>query len=248
MKSFFILTLLLFSNQVFAQNVNGYVIDDITKLPIENVQVITENSTTFTSATGKFNLGILKNGAKISFRNVGYETYEVSITKEMLKDTLRISLKSSPINLNAVIIKGARNYKLDSLNLRKEYAKVFDYKAPRISDIFIQKSPSYKSPFANTNPNSTASIISLNVLQVFNLLGKNKTPVSKLKQTLLKDEDMNYVDHVFSKGKVELITHLKADSLQNFMQRYRPTIQEAKRLNEYEMILYIKKSYSEFIK
>jgi len=248
MKTLFILAFLLFSNQLFAQNVNGYVLDGATKLPIQNVQVITENSTVFTNAVGRFSLGNLKNDAKISFRSMGYETYELTINNETAKDTLRINLKSAPISLKEVTIRAARNYKLDSLNLRKEYAAVFNYKAPSLSDIFIQKSPSYKSPFANTNPNSTASIVSVNILQIFSLLGKNKTPTSKLKQTLLKDEEQNYVDHVFSKDKIESITHLKGDSLQNFMQRYRPTVQEAKRQNEYEIILYIKKSYAEFIK
>ncbi|MFA6277038.1 MAG: carboxypeptidase-like regulatory domain-containing protein [Pedobacter sp.] len=248
MKTLFILAFLLFSNQLFAQNVNGYVLDSTTKLPIQHVQVITKNTTAFTNVAGKFSIGALKNGEKVSFRSMGYETYELTINSSTPKDTLRISLKSTTISLKEVTIRAARNYKLDSLNLRKEYAAVFNYKAPSFSDIFIQKSPSYKSPFSNINPSSTASIVSVNFLQVLSLLGKNKTPTSKLKQTLLKDEEQNYVDYVFSKEKIESITHLQGDSLQNFMQRYRPTIQEAKRQNEYEIILYIKKRYAEFVK
>lgn len=38
------------------------------------------------------------------------------------------------------------------------------------------------------------------------------------------------------------------DSLQNFMNAYRPSIEEVKQMTDYQLLLYIKKSYDEFIK
>lgn len=97
--------------------------------------------------------------------------------------------------------------------------------------------------------NSTASIVSVNLLSLVSLLSKKSNdPTSKLQQTLLKDEETAYVDRMFSKQKITTLTSLKGDSLLDFMDDYRPTIKQAKEMTDYEMMLYIKKSYAEFIK
>lgn len=248
MKQLLIIYLLLFSTNLFAQNVNGYVIDSVTRLPIGNAQVNTKNSTVLTNEDGKFNLSNIIVGDRISIRLIGYEPVELIIKREMLNGFINIKLQSKSIVLREVKIRTNRNYKKDSLELRKEYAYVFNYQKTKITDAFIKVDPNYKSPHANINPNSTASILKLNVLQIVGLLGKSKTPISKLKQTLLRDEEENYVDHIFSKTKIEASTPLKGDSLQKFIQRYRPTYLDAKRMNDYQVILFIKKSYAEFIK
>jgi hypothetical protein len=248
MRQTLIIILVFFSTNLFAQNVNGYVIDSVTRLPIANAQVNTKSSTVLTNEAGKFNIGNVSIGDRVSFRLMGYETYELVVKKEMLNAAINIELQSKSINLREVKINTSRNYKKDSLNLRKEYASAFNYQDPKFTDAFIKVDPNYKSPHTNINPNSTASILKLNVLQIVGLIVKNKTPISKLRQTLLKEEEENYIDHIFSKSKIEASTFLKGDSLQNFIHRYRPTYVEAKKMNEYQAILYIKKSYTEFIK
>lgn len=248
MKQLLLLYLLFISTNLFSQNVKGYVVDSITRLPIVNAQVNTKNSTVLTNEDGKFSATNVSVGDRISFRLMGYEPVELIIRKEMFNGVMSIKLRSKNIDLREVKIRTNRNYKKDSLDLRKEYAYVLNYQKPKITDAFIKVDPNYKSSHANINPNSTASILKLNVLQIVGLLGKNKTPISKLKQTLLRDEEENYVDHIFSKTKIEVSTPLKGDSLQKFIQRYRPTYLEAKKMNEYQIILFIKKSYTEFIK
>jgi hypothetical protein len=79
-------------------------------------------------------------------------------------------------------------------------------------------------------------------------LGKNRSPTTKLQQVLLKDEQINYVDQVFSRQKVVELTHLKGDSLQTFMDKYRPSAGAARTMSDYEMMIYIKKCYLEFEK
>ncbi|TCC93931.1 hypothetical protein EZ428_03930 [Pedobacter frigiditerrae] len=248
MKQLLIIYLLLFSTNLFAQNVNGYAIDSVTRLPIANAQVHSKNATVLTNENGKFGISNASIGDRVSFRIMGYEILELIVKKEMFNSPINIYLATKGIDLREVKIKTNRNYKKDSLDLRKEYANVFNYQSPKFTDAFIKVDPNYKSPHTNINPNSTASILKLNVLQIVGLLGKNKFPVSKLKQTLLKDEEEKYIDHVFSKSKIETSTLLKGDSLQTFTQRYRPTYLAAKKLNDYEVILYIKKSYAEFIR
>jgi len=222
--------------------------DSSSHLPINNVQVISTNETVLTDINGKFNLSKGKAEDRISFRIMGYETHEIILPNQPSKDSLQVYLKAATIDLKEITIRTNRNYKLDSLTLRKEFSNVFNYKGPAVKDMFVTIDPNYKPPLALVKPASTASIVSVNVLQVFSLFGKKKVQTTKLKQILLKDEEANYVDQVFSKTKIQLVTLLKGDSLQTFMQRYRPSAIEARKMSGYLMELYIKKSYAEFIK
>ena len=230
----------------FAQEVKGVVKDVNSRLPIANVKIITVKATILTNSEGKFILSDIKLGSKIAVRIMGYETTELTINK--LSDTLRIYLRQNAIMLNEVSIKTKRNYKRDSIDLRKEYANAFTYKGPNISDMFIEKDIDYDSPFGFTNPRSTASIVSLNVLQIINLFSKKQVQTTRLKQTLIRDEQINYADEVFSKDKVKSITGLGGEALIKFMNLYRPSALTLKKMTGYELTIYIKKSFQEFIK
>lgn len=242
----FVFVFLINTFTVFSQELNGKVVDATSQLPISGVQVISHNATTTTNEQGFFRLAKVQGGQKIGFRVMGYETYEITFSND-LTDTLRIGLKPNKIIvLNEVTIKTARNYKLDSLKLRKEYAREFNFKGPSIMDMFIQRSPNARSnlPYAN----STASLVGVNLLQVFGALGKKKQATTRLREALLRDEEANYINQFFSKEKIEELTPLRGDSLLRFMQKYRPSILQAKSMSGYEMVLYIKRSFTEFSK
>jgi len=234
------------STSIFAQDLKGVVRDLNSQLPIANAKIIMAKATILTNDNGQFVVASFKPGDFIAIRIFGYETIELKVNK--LTDTLRIYLKQDPIALQEVMIKGKRNYKLDSLTLRSEYASAFAYKGPSISDMFIGRDPNYDSPFAFTNPKSTASLVSLNLLQVASLFGKKKVQKSRLKQTLIRDEQLNYSDEVFSKDKVKSITGLEDEALLKFMNHYRPGTPTLKKMTAYELTIYIKKSYQEFLK
>jgi hypothetical protein len=241
--------LLVFSGSlsVFSQNVKGVVKDATSRLPISNVQIITLKATVLTNSKGEFILSSMKLGDPIAVRIMGYETVELKLKN--ITDTMWVYLKQAAIVLNEVQIYTNRNYKLDSLKLRKEYAGAFVYKGPNFSDMFIEKAwrkDEYIPSF--TNPRSTASMVSLNLLHVASLFGKKKVQNTRLKETLLRDEELNYVDHVFSNDKVESITGLNGEQLIKFMDIYRPTVLSLKKMTGYELTVYIKKSYEEFMK
>ncbi len=86
------------------------------------------------------------------------------------------------------------------------------------------------------------------MLSVISLMGKKPNPQSKLQQKLIKEEEERYLDSTFSKRMVQNLTGLRRDSLQTFMQLYRPNIDTAKYMSDYDIILHIKKSYQEYIK
>ncbi|MEJ5994038.1 hypothetical protein WG904_06340 [Pedobacter sp. Du54] len=244
---FIFILLLSWPTFVFAQDLKGVVKDVNSRLPIENAQIISLKATVLTNKKGEFKLENVNLDDRIAIRIMGYETVELTLQK--LADTLRIYLRQDPFALKEIIIKGKRNYKLDSLNLRKEYAREFAYKGPSFSDMFIGKVPKkndYVPSFANGS--STASLVSLNLLQVASLFGKKKSRNTKLKETLLRDEELNYVDHVFSKDKIKLLTGLEGEALIKFMNLYRPSILTLKKMTGYELTVYIKKCYVEFAK
>jgi hypothetical protein len=243
----FILMMLCTSTSLLAQNVKGIVRDVTSGLPISNAQIITSKTIILTNNKGEFILENIKLGTPIAVRIMGYETFELMVKD--LNDTLKIYLKQSAIALKEVQIRTKRNYKLDSLNLRKEYASAFGYKGPSFSDMFIEKGGrknEYVPSF--TNPRSTASLVSLNLLQVATLFGKKKARNTRLKEALLRDEELNYVDHAFSKDNVKSITGLDGEQLIKFMDFYQPSALSLKKMTGYELTLYIKKSYEEFIK
>lgn len=247
MRLFLLIFFISLSNLVFSQHLTGLVIDEATKKPIRNARVVTSSNDTYTTSTGSFILSNFQSGDTITVSHQGYEVYRIQHSNRSITDTLIILLKNSSIVLEEVRINGIRNYRMDSLNKRKEYAHFFDYKAPKLKDIFITKSPNGStqySPFQN----STSSLVSVNLLSVFALLSKNKAPTSKIQKQLIKDEEYNYVNNRFSKEKVQSLTALKGDSLQNFMNEYRPSIQEVKQMTDYQLILYIKKSHETFNK
>lgn len=239
---------MLLSFQLYAQHLNGIAVDRISKLPVANANVSTALLTVFTSAVGKFSLTNLHFGDTIKITCIGYKPYKL-ILDTAESDTIHIYLDQSPILLKDVIINGIRDFKKDSIRNRKQFASIFAYKSRRLTDIFTTKSPySYVPYSSNTASNNTTSIISLDLLSLADLLTKNGVPASRLQKAMLKEEENNYVEHVFSKIKVSIITSLKGDSLQDFMDQYKPSIQAIKKMTDYGLILYIKKSYTEFIK
>lgn len=244
MKPYLLFLIVLIANQSFAQTVDGTVLDAYSKAPIPNAQIITPTSLSLTNNVGKFKLTNIKAGDKFAVRIMGYETREFIINSNT--DSFHILLKQSILQLNEVMVKTKRNYRSDSLRLRKEYAAVFAYKPPNFTDMFIKVDPSYRSPSANINPSSTASIIKFDVLSALSLIGKKKNTTSKLKATLLKTEETNYVDHLFSKDKIVDITKLQGDSLITFMNRYRPSSVRLRKMTEYQLLQYIKLSGLEF--
>ncbi|MFC3561817.1 hypothetical protein [Pedobacter jamesrossensis] len=179
-------------------------------------------------------------------KKLGYEDYEINLNNNF-KD-ITIYLKPSAINLNDVLILSKRDYLNDSLKMRKDYANVFAFKAPTIKDMVVEKGWRYPTVGYNLVSNSTSSIVSFDILKTIGLLTKNKSSISKLQKVQLRDEEMNYVNHRFDAEKIASITKLEGDSLQNFIRIYRPSATEIRKMNDYQILMYIKKNYVEFIK
>jgi hypothetical protein len=243
-----ILILMLLPLSLFAQHITGTVVDKSDELPVVFANVSSPSQVTVTSYAGTFALTNLNPGDTIKVTCIGYKPYK-RVYKKAKADTVIIYLQQSSILLKDVNVKARHNFRQDSLNVRRQFSAIFDYKAPGFKDLFITRDPYVYIPYNYIDaPNSTATIFSVNLLSVIDVLSKNKAPETKLQKTLLQDEENTYVDRSFSKQKITDITNLKGDSLLNFMDDYRPTIAQAKKMSDYDMVKYIKKSYADFIK
>ncbi|WP_113651553.1 carboxypeptidase-like regulatory domain-containing protein [Pedobacter namyangjuensis] len=242
--------LILFSfylPNVFAQKLSGFVKDAVSHNPIANAQVHTVKNTVITDAQGKFELADVKAGDKFSIRIMGYEIKELTVVA-VNPAPITVYLNLDAVSLNTVVISTKRDYKKDSTDIRNQFASVFAYKPPSFTDMFVTVDPSYRSPHANINPNSTASILRFNALSAFKLFGKKNKQTSKAKEMLLSDEREKAIDNRFSKEFVMSVVPLTGNDLLAFMDKYRPKPNDLKQMNGYELVGYIKKSYAEFIK
>lgn len=250
MKIVYTLILSLFTQQLFAQKLNGLVFDKETKQPVYNANIAMGLFRVVTSTDGRFTLNNVQLGDKLEISCVGYETYHMTVKVERADPEI-IYLSRTSIALKEFKVMGMRKYRKDSLQTRQDFKSVFAYKPPRptIKNMFIFRSAATQpKTFNGRDINSTSSLVSLDLMPLLSMIGAKKNPVSKLQKRLLKKEDDNYVDQVFSKQQVAALTKLKEDSLENFITRYRPSVTAAKKMSGYEMITYIKKSYMEFIK
>lgn len=229
-----------------AQQVIGVVRDKNTLELIPHAAVKCGNSLQVTDINGKFILTDAKPADTVRVTYLGYAVY-YGLVGRHVKDTLKIYLAPITNILQDVNIRGKHDRKIDSLQNRREFSSAFNYKAPTFYDALNKVNRYQSEPYNHTGAaNGNAQIVNVNMLAVLGLIGKNKTPDSKLHDLVLKDEMLNYVDEHFSKERVQRLTKMQGDSLDNFIYLYRPGIGRIKTMSEYDIDVYIKKSYAEY--
>lgn len=235
---------LCFAGKLSAQQQAITIFDDDTKLPVISATVFVKSMLTFSDVYGRVTLNFnnILVGDTLKITHIGYRPWQFIIGQAKIPS--KIYLHPDSVILSSVFIKGRRAKNQDSLNLRKEFAKTFTYKPVGVGDIFVKRSMYERS----NRPNNTSELATINVLQVMRLFGKHKDKTTKLQRTLLQDEEETYILGRFSKEKIKSITHLSDDSMKLFMIRYRPAKAKVEKINDYDMLLYIRKCYADFKK
>ena len=236
MRLFFFFYLVFLTLSTNAQLIRGKVIDRQSGKPLSNIIIKMRYSQTASGPNGEFMI-IPSKQDTIYFSGFGYATYPLIYRDDNPKEVL-IQMVESGINLDEVAIFSKRNHKADSLQLRKEYAKEFNYKPPGLKSIFVPVSPGQKRmPF---------EFVSLNLGGVISLLTQKYSKASKFKKRLLKDESLSYIDSRFSQDRIVQLTKLSGDSLYLFIEKYQPQKETLISWSDYELMTYIKSSYKEF--
>lgn len=236
MKYLLLFVFIIITGACYGQQVKGKVVNKDTKLPINGAMVSTGNRVVFTNILGDFSIAASGNDS-LKITSLGYKPFRLKVINTM--ETQHIELDLAKIVLNEVTIRSnrERDFKKDSTEKRRFYAKEFNYKGPRVMDAFVHHVP-----------RSTSELLTVDVMTLIRALTKKSTRAYKFNKLLLRDEKADYVHQKFSHGLVSKVTGLKGDTLSEFVVQYRPTYAFAHKATDYDMELYIKDCYQKFLK
>lgn len=230
LSSFLLVTIL--HHCAFSQvlTVSGTVYDITKKTPIESVSVLsTSGRGTATDSLGHYSITVSeKDSIYFSFLNKPTAKYPVGTIAN--PGAFDISIMKKVQELPSVFLK-QKNYRLDSLQNRADYAKIFNFQKPGFNVSM------------NPNPGGMAGVgVDLDELINMFKFRKNKRMLSFQKR-LMNEEQEKYVSHRFNKGLVRKLTGLNSPELDSFMVEYRPTLQMALQFNDLEFGQFIMEAY-----
>jgi hypothetical protein len=124
-----------------------------------------------------------------------------------------------------------RNYKLDSIQNRIDYAKIFNYRKPGLK----------------TNTSNYGAGVGFDFDEIINVFRfKRNRSMASFQKRLLEEEQDKFIDHRFSKALVRRLTSLTEPGLDSFMLIYRPTYMFTLLAGDYDFQKFIKDAYSRF--
>ncbi|MBV8252411.1 MAG: carboxypeptidase-like regulatory domain-containing protein [Chitinophaga sp.] len=208
----------------------GKIMDE-DSLPMPGVTILNKrtNSGTITDANGLFTI-TARPGDTLLIKMLGY--LPLLYLYDRHQDWIIRYMKRNIIELNAINIIHY-NFQRDSLRLRQEYAREFTYRPPHWDEVWDVK---HLRPFA-------VNINNLFKATQFKTIHKKK----HFRRVLLAKEEENYINQHFTIDMVSHVVPLSGDSLTLFMQRYRPGKAFLEGASTYDIYVYIKQRYQEFI-
>lgn len=214
--------------------VQGRVFDISKRTPLESVAVMTSSGRgTITDSLGRYSLNA-KETDTIFFSYIGKNTNKFLVREITDPLNFDISLHVAAHELPGVTVR-TRNYLLDSIQNRKDYAKVFNYRKPSLS---IVSNP-------NFTPGGVGAAFDLDaIINMFRV--KYNRRMESLQRRLLQQEQDKYIDKRFTKWFVTKLTGAKGAALDSFMLFYRPSYDMLLNLNDLEFGLYIQACYRQF--
>jgi hypothetical protein len=212
--------------------VRGTVYDSSHIYPLEAVTVLSTNGQgTVTNSDGHYLIDVGEKDS-IWFSYLGKPTVKFPVLKIADVTQFDISLKINIPVLKEVTVR-PRNYKEDSAQNRKDYAKVFDFHKPTLGTM--------------TSIGPTGAGIDIDELIRAFQFRKNRNMV-RFQERLLQQEKDKFIDHRFNKALVRRLTNLSDEELDRFMVLYRPDYEFTLYSNDYDFQLYIKEAYQRYIK
>lgn len=206
--------------QAKAQVVSGTVYDITKKTPIEGVTVMTTSGRgTFTDSIGRYQIRVSNNDS-IFFSYLNKATPKYPVASIPNPHGFDISILKKVQELPGVTVK-QRNYRIDSIQNRMDYAKIFGYEKPGIKTSTL------------STPGSFGVGVDLNELINMFKFRKIRSTLAFQKR-LLNEEKDKYINHRFNKGLVKKLTGLESPAIDSFMTEYRPTYEMTVQLNDLE--------------
>jgi len=225
--------LALLANRATAQfKVKGTVYDSSRLYPVQSVTVLsTGGRGTLTDVNGDYEIDVGEKDS-IWFSFLGKPTIKFPVLK--MNDPLHFDIS---IQVNILVLKGVtvspRNYRLDSIQNRRDYSKIFDYRRPGLRTSTPTRADQVGVGFDLDE-----------IIRMFQFR-RNKNMLS-FQRRLIEQEQDKFIDHRFNKQLVRRLTNLSGEALDSFMVMYRPTYEFALVSSDYDFQSYIKKCYEQF--
>ncbi len=215
--------------------ISGTVYDISARNPIEAVTVrSTSGRGTITDSAGRYSLTVrIKDSIWFSLLNKNTMKYAVDTIGDPSNFDISIHLKA--VELPAVTVR-TRDYRLDSIQNRKDYQKYFDYKKPGIK---LSSDNTY-SPGGAT--------VGLDLDELINMFRfRRNRNLQFLQNRLIQQEQDRYINYRFSKLMVRKITKLQSPEIDTFMRKYRPDYELLQQFNDLELGYYIEQHFKEYM-
>ncbi|MBN9386328.1 MAG: hypothetical protein J0H74_36555 [Chitinophagaceae bacterium] len=223
-KLFFICAFVLAVQAVIGQvQINGTVYDKSLQYAMRGVSVMgASGAGTMTDSLGHYHIR-LSTGDSIYFSYLGRSTMKFPVKDIPAGYPFDMSLEVAVDSLPTAFVQSS-NYRLDSLENRKEYKRIFEYQADYVDNMRAGRRGGF------------------GVGLDFDLLldGAKNRRMLAFQDRLQWEEKEKYVDHRFTKAIVKRVTGLESPALDTFMRQYRPSydlIQSCE--TEYEFYKYI---------
>lgn len=211
--------------------VSGKVYDISKYRPLEAVSVLTSSgSGTVSDSLGRYSI-IVRDNDSIWFSYLNRPTPKYPVKSIMNPQNFEISLHVNSTELKEVKIM-PRNYRMDSLQNRQDYAKAFNFQKPGIGSSI------------DMSPGGGVGLDINELIHMFQFR-RNKRMLA-FQNRLLQEETDRYIDHRFSRALIIKLTGLRGEPLNNFMKIYRPTVEFVETSTDYEFQDYIKKCFSHY--
>jgi hypothetical protein len=216
--------------QLAAQvKVSGTVYDASRAYPLPAVSVVsTSGQGTTTDSLGHYTI-IVQESDSIVFSFLNRPTIKFPVRSITNVFQFDISLHVPVSELPAVKVR-PRNYRMDSMQNRIDYARIFDYKKPGIG--------------ISTSPSGGVGLDLEEFINIFRFRHNRRTLA--FQRRLLQEEEDKFIDHRFNRAITRRITGLTGDSLIRFMQLYRPSYEFTQVSSDYEFLEYIKLASMEY--
>jgi hypothetical protein len=229
-----LLLCLTLSPRLLAQvRISGTVFEMNKLFPLGSVSVLsTGGQGTVTDSSGRYNI-VVNDNDSIYFSYLGKPTPKYAVSNIPSTAQFDISLHVNVTTLREIRVM-PKDYRLDSMKNREDYAKVFDYRKPGLA-------------LSSANPASGNFGVGLDINELINVFRfrRNKS-MAAFQNRLLEEEQDKYVAYRFSRAKIIKITGITGPDLDTFYRYYAPPYEAVVAASEYELLDYMKKAGEQY--
>jgi hypothetical protein len=212
--------------------VRGTVYDITQKIPLSDVSVVSKfGAHTRTDSLGDYQIIVFETDS-ICFSYLSKGTAWFSVKAMNVPLSFDVALKVYAPDLPPIYItKGS--YREDSLRNRQDYAKIFNYRKPRIS--------------TTMNPEDAGAGVGFDLDAIIDMFHFDYNKRQKGYQKFFEwEEQEKFIDHRFSKTLIKKLTDIKDEQMDDFIKQYRPTYEFMEGASDFELGLYIQKCKEDY--